>query len=153
MGSRLNTLSEFDKRNLVQGKDYIKYNIDIKNGIINDINLDKIPILDEDRISFLQRDDVIFNTNTYSVSVNGLVEVSLKYNFKDIYTIDDIKNIKMCFDLYNYAELVENSVILDKNNIDYKINSNSLTIPVNKLRGTIKFFVKPHEGNRITLKS
>ena len=49
---RFDNLNEIKERGLVEGVDYLKSTINIKDGIIETISLNKIPTLDEERISF-----------------------------------------------------------------------------------------------------
>ncbi|MEH7308083.1 immunoglobulin-like domain-containing protein [Neobacillus drentensis] len=152
---RMDQLSEFKDRGLVEGTDYLKYEIQVTNGKISTINPNSIPVLDEDRISFFDRKNTIFMTNTESVVQGGLLEVRLQYRFKNIYNETNINSLSLNVTIPNELAFIDNSVMVDGVKANYSVNRNQeeITVPVKKVSGTLKFYVRPMESKDVQLRA
>ena len=152
---RMDQLSEFKDRGLVEGTDYLKYQIQVTNGKINTINPNSIPILDEDRISFFDRKSTIFMTNTESVVQGGLLEVRLQYRFKNNYDEKNINSPSLKVTIPNELAFIDNSVMVDGVKANYSVSrgQDEITVPIKKMSGTLKFYVRPIESKVVQLRA
>lgn len=150
---RLDDLDEFSKRGLKENTDFIRYDIVVKDGVINNIKPDDIPILDEDRISFFERQNTIFSSNVQTISQEGLVELRLEYELKKTMSINEIQQITFNFTLPNEVQLIEESVLVNNKKSNYEVTNDNLSITLSEEKGTIKFFVKPIHANKFEIKS
>ena len=148
---RLNSLQEFDARYLVEGIDYTKNDIEIKEGKITNLQVDDIPILDEDRISFLDRKNTKVTTSSENIAENATLDIRIQYKFKDEYNKTDISNKKISVTLPKEVLFIDNSVILDNKKTEYEYVSDKLTIPVDSSEGVIKFSTRPVESKKVEI--
>ena len=150
---RISKLGDIKERGLIKGLDYKQFDISVEDGVVSEIYAETIPILDENRISFFEKNSTIFSTSSELASLNGLLEVRMQYKYKDRYTLDNIKNANIVFSIPNQLTFIDNSVINNNKSVNYSYNNGKLIVPINELEGVIKFTVRPNESKKVSIEA
>ena len=150
---KLDNLNEFEERGFIKDEDYIRYDIEVQDGVVNSIKPQNIPTVNEDRLSYFDKSGTMFTTKIESVSQNSLIEVRLEYKFKSIYSQSNIKDKIMRITLPEEVSIVDNSIVVDNKKSSYSCSNNVLEIPIDNMSGIIKFNLRPMKSGTAIIKA
>lgn len=142
--SGLYELSRLSQLNLVEGKDYVTTQVEVKDGEITTVSAGIIPKLNESL--FLYRGSLIADKS--AVVIGSYVTLSARVNVdKDLY--DKVNNVNLSIDIPEGCKLVENSVQVDKKAQSYTLNGKTISMHLTKeqAKKEVKCCVVPTEAN------
>lgn len=76
---------EFDAAGLAEGRDFLKEEVLVSEGVVTELSVDKIPFLDESSLYYTDPEKTVFQTNKTSYSVGDYLSVRASAAFKPEY--------------------------------------------------------------------
>lgn len=126
---------------LRSGTDFVRQNVTVRSGVISEVNLARIPALDESIVQYTGS-NTYFNPNATSVTIGALVVLTARVDFKNVYR-DKTKNVSLLFDLPQGCEFVEQSVMVDNKVALYTRDGQRVIVSVPEAGGQVKFCAIP----------
>lgn len=147
----LTNLSDFASLGLSVNKDYIKNELKIKEGLITSLNVNTVPRFDDERVSYTTQDSY-FTANKSSVTAGNYLVLSTRVDLKPEYA-SKAERISLTIELPEGCQMVENSVIANRQSVPHTVNGNRLTMVLNKeqSQSKVQFCVIPVQNKRYTL--
>ncbi|MBR5697137.1 MAG: chitobiase/beta-hexosaminidase C-terminal domain-containing protein [Prevotella sp.] len=138
--SNITYLTRLSQLNLVEGKDYLSSQVEIKDGETTVVSAGAIPKLNQSLFLF----EGSLATDKSSVIVGDFVAFSAKVNIdEDLY--EKINDVHLTIDLPEGCKFVENSVLVNRSTHPYTLNGNTLNINLSKkqAQGEIRWCLSP----------
>lgn len=144
MGSLLR-ISGFEEIGLREGTDYVKSPVKVESGVLTEVAIDQVPLLDESQFYYTTSTSG-FTSNKSEVTTGNYLTLRASIDFKGIYK-DEIEDVTLMVDLPQTSELVAQSVIQGTGQKPYTMDGSRLTIPLgDKYREQVRFCVIPTAG-------
>ena len=137
-------LTQLSSAGLTEGTDYLRNDVEVKSGIIEAINNDVVPTLDESLL-YYTGDNTTFTVNKTSIVSGNYLTLKAKIDFKSDYS-SDVENVSLVVDLPESCSFVENSVMVGSSLSSYIIDGSRITIPISDLSDQVRFCVIPTLG-------
>lgn len=141
--SNITYLSRLSQLNLVEGKDYLSSQVEIKDGKTTIVSVGVIPNLNESLLSY----DGSLMTDKSSVIIGDYVTLSAKVDIdNDLY--NKVDEVYLTIDLPEGCDFVENSVLVNRSAHAYTLTGNTLNINLTKKQATgeIRCCISPVES-------
>ena len=150
MGS-LTNLSDFASLVLSVNKDYIKNELEIKEGQITSLNVNTVPRFEDERFSYTTQNSY-FTAGKSSITAGNYLSLSTCVDLKPEYALK-AERISLTIELPEGCQMVENSVIANSQSVPHTVNGNKLTMVLNKeqSQSKVQFCVIPVQNKRYTL--
>ena len=136
----LSTLSEMG---LVEGTDYVKNTVQIKNGRIASVSVPKVPALNEEKLHFTDSTTYITAENNI-VNVGRFTTVKSKFYFAKQYA-ERIDKVELVVDFPEGIEFVKNSAIVGSKVCNYRVENGQYICPVTQENNILRFSLQPTE--------
>lgn len=151
MFSGIYDLAQLEQTGLKEAGLYIESKVTVSNGVINDINIGAVPLLNEEELSYTG-ENTSFAANASSVTVGNYLTLVGKVDFNSIYA-SKVSDVKVIVDLPEACQFVENSVMVgNSTSKDYQLDESGtqLTIPLTNYLDRVLFCVTPTRGGNYT---
>ena len=139
----LTSLSDLSSVGLCEGTDYVKTQVEVTDGELTTVNVSEIPQLDETRF-YYTNNNTYFNVNKTSVTAGNYLTLQAHIDFKPEYA-DKADDVTLTIDLPEGCQMVENSVIVNRQAVPHTVNGNRVTMALSKeqYEGQVRFCVIP----------
>ena len=140
------SLDQFDAVGLEEGSDYVKSHVQIKNGIISKVSIDRVP--------YFEPDGFVTGYTSFTVNKPSLVignfqtfraQVDLKEQYANL-----VSDVKLIVDLPESCSFIENSVQMGSSLAEYSTEGNRITIPIAGTRDIVRLCAIPTESGVIS---
>jgi len=138
----LANLSDLAALGLIEGRDYVRRNVTITDGVISVINNMSIPALDETRLHFTDPTRTSLTANRADVTAGALVTMRAEFAFPPRYT-GRIANSTIVIRMPSDSELIPNSVTVDGRASDYRRTPTGFEVRVPNTSGVVRFLAVP----------
>ena len=135
------SLSSLDQIGLRENTHYCKNTINVNDGIICEVNVDKVPSIDGSLLNFTGSSTAIY-ANKSDVTIGNYEVLTANIDFKKAY-IGKTANVRLCFELPDGCDFVDGSVLTDGKISSYYIDGNMLDVIIPDNGGQVKFCVIP----------
>lgn len=139
--NRVLTVDGLTAAGLRSGTDFVSQNVTMCSGVISEVNLARIPALDESIVQYTGS-NTYFNPNATSMTIGKLVVLTARVDFKNAYR-GKTKNVNLLFDLPQGCEFVEQSVLIDNKVASYTRDGQRVIVSVPEAGGQVKFCAIP----------
>lgn len=136
----VSTIEKLGEYGLTNGTDYITKNISITPGVITDVGSVKVPTLNESKLYYTVSENTFFTASNISPLVGKYVVMRCSYEIDKKYTSADEK---VTIELPDNVNFTIGSLTVDGTKAAYTSDTHSVTVPVNKKSGVIRFYVVP----------
>lgn len=126
---------------LKAGTDYVENAVEVKSGLVTQVKVQKVPIMDETKASYTT-EGTLFTVNRTSIVVGNYLTLKGRIAFKDEYA-DKVGQVQMVVDLPTGAEFVENSVMAGNKIVGYTVDKGRITIPLTNFNDEVRFCIVP----------
>ena len=148
--NRITDINKLGQLGLRSGNDYIVREIDIKNGVISEINDVDIPDFDETKFVYTENDKTSFEANRSSASTGTYVSVRAEYSIDAKYTTG---NQYLTFEIPKGVDVTNGSVTVDGQLAIYSFDNNTLTVKTNKKSATVRFYLVATDAGTYNINS
>ena len=138
------TLASLLSTPLRESADYVKYEVDVREGTVSGVTIGEIPTLRED----LQRytgDRTSFSSSSVSVLMGNYTTLSAYIDFKPEF-VDKVSDVQLLVDLPSNCLFVENSVVVGTHTGGYTTDGQQVIVPMENVSDRIRFCFVPREG-------
>lgn len=128
---------------LSEGKDYVATRVEVIDGYLTAVNVSEVPRLDETQF-YYTTGNTYFNANKSSLTVGNYLTLSAHVDFKAEHS-GKVNGVTLTIDLPEGCQMVENSVIANREAVAHTVNGNRLTMALTKeqWQSEIRFCVIP----------
>ena len=135
------SLSGLASVGLVAGSDYISSNVSVESGYISRVNIDNVPALNQNLLSYTSN-NTHFTTNKTSLTIGSFVTLIANLEFKKAYKAK-VQNVKLIIDLPQGCDFVDNSLLLNNTYTSFSRYGNQIAIELPNEGGNVKFCAIP----------
>lgn len=139
--SALGTLTALKESGMRDGRNCVMNTFRAESGRVIEVYNHTIPFFDDTEMLFTEPTSY-FRCNKDAVTVGNYVTLRTKVTFKPIYA-DQVSNVKLAFDLPEYCEFVEGSVIVGSSIASYEQTDNRVVILMDDPTAEVRFCVIP----------
>ena len=141
--NNITRLSDIVSVGLSEGADYIAADLEIKDGELTAVAVNEVPRLDDTRFYYTSG-ETYFSVNKTSVTAGNYLTLQVHVDFKAEYA-DRANGVTLTIDLPEGCQMVENSVIVNRQAAAHTVNGGRLTIPLTKeqYESQLRFCVIP----------
>lgn len=149
--SNLSRFADFASAGLKEGTDFVIAQVEIKDGILTVLNIPEIPHMEESQF-YHTTNNTYFNASSLSLTTGNYLTLNAHIDFKPEYA-DINGDVTLSIDLPEGCQLVENSVIANRQVLTYTRNNNRLTIILAKdqWRNQVRFCIIPTINKNYTI--
>lgn len=139
----LTRLSDLNSIGLNEGSDYITTSIAVTDGALSASSINEVPRLDDSRFYYTSN-NAYFSANKATVTVGNYIALSVHMDLKPQYQ-DKVDDVLVTVELPEGCQLVENSVIANRQIVAHTYSSNKLMMNLSQdqWQGEIRFCVIP----------
>jgi hypothetical protein len=137
-------LANLSTSGLVKDIDYVSDSVEVKSGVISEVVVEEVPLLDESKL-YYTGSATSFTVNKPSIVAGNYLTLTGKVDFKGMYS-SDVDNVSLIVDLPENCTFVENSVMVGNATGGYLFDGNRLTIPMENYSDRVRFCVMPTRG-------
>ena len=141
----INSLAGFAEAGLAEGTDYVKTNVEVKNGLVSVVKHAVVPFFDESKL-YYTGDNTNFSSNKSVVVAGNYITLTANIDFKPLYA-SNISNVKLLVDLPQSMSVVNGSMMVGNDLAVYDVTDGRVSVDLNAadLKRT-RFCVVPTEG-------
>ena len=145
------SLASLDDVGLHEGSDYVATNVVVTDGLLTGTTINEVPRMDDTRFYYTSG-DTYFNANKESQTAGNYLTLNAHLDFKPEYS-DKTDVVRLSIDIPDGCQVVENSVIANRQAVVHTIDGNRLMMTLNKeqWQGQIRFCVIPVLNQTYTL--
>ena len=145
------SLASLDDVGLHEGSDYVATNVVVTDGLLTGTTINEVPRMDDTRFYYTSG-DTYFYANKESLTAGNYLTLNAHLDFKPEYS-DKTDVVRLSIDIPDGCQVVENSVIANRQAVVHTIDGNRLMMTLNKERwqGQIRFCVIPVLNQTYTL--
>ena len=145
------SLASLDDVGLHEGSDYVATNVVVTDGLLTGTTINEVPRMDDTRFYYTSG-DTYFNANKESLTAGNYLTLNAHLDFKPEYS-DKTDVVRLSIDIPDGCQVVENSVIANRQAVVHTIDGNRLMMTLNKeqWQGQIRFCVIPVLNQTYTL--
>ena len=141
----ISRLSQLKASGLVEGTDFVKNDVEVKDGFIQKVHNEIIPFLDESKLYYTGT-NTSFAINKPSITVGNYLTLSSKIDFNELYS-GKVSDVKLIVDLSENVELVDNSLMIGYKLAQYSLEGQRLIVSLGSYyQDIVKFCVIPTLG-------
>ena len=137
-------LNQLSQTGLVSGVDYVQSAVEVKSGLISNVDINNVPLFDESKL-YYTGENTSFTVNKPSIVIGNYLTMTGHIDFKPAYATQ-VENVSMIVDIPESCSFVENSVMVGNNSSGYSIYDNQITIPMVRYTDRVRFCVIPTVG-------
>ncbi|MGN0246611.1 MAG: T9SS type A sorting domain-containing protein [Lachnospiraceae bacterium] len=142
--SSIQRLSDLESSGLIPDTDYVKQNVSISSGIIENITVEDIPAFNESQY-YYTGEKTSFTTNKPSITVGNYITLRANVDFKEQFKAS-VQDVNLIFDLPNNCELINNSILCGNGLGNFSIEGNKIIIPLTNTNDFVRFCITPLES-------
>lgn len=145
------SLASLDDVGLHEGSDYVATNVVVTDGLLTGTTINEVPRMDDTRFYYTSG-DTYFYANKESLTAGNYLTLNAHLDFKPEYS-DKTDVVRLSIDIPDGCQVVENSVIANRQAVVHTIDGNRLMMTLNKeqWQGQIRFCVIPVLNQTYTL--
>ena len=134
-------LGKYAESGLVRGTDYASAAVSVESGLISVVKTPLVPYLN------LSKFDYMGNSTTFTVNKN-LITIGNNLTFTGFITfksnyVNAISDVKLLIDIPETCKMVDGSVMVGNDIVNYTFANSRLVIPVEDISNRIRFCIKP----------
>lgn len=137
-------LAKLSETGLEAGTDYTSSAVEVKDGVISQVNIDEVPTLDESKL-YYTGSATSFSVNKPSIVAGNYLTLTGRVDFKGAYA-SEVGNVSLLVDLPESCSFVENSVMVGNSTSSYTLDGNRLTVPLARYTDRVRFCILPTLG-------
>ncbi len=137
-------LAQLPQTGLCEGIDYVLNTVEVKSGIVSQVNIANVPKLDESKL-YYTGENTSFTVNKPSIVAGNYLTLTGRIDFKPAYATS-VSNVNLIVDLPEACSFVENSVMVGNSTSSYTLNGNRITIPMARYTDRVRFCIIPTLG-------
>ena len=137
-------MSQLSQSGLISGVDYVQSAVEVRSGLISNIDINNVPLLDESKL-YYTGENTSFTVNKPSIVIGNYLTMTGHIDFKPAYATQ-VENVSMIVDIPESCSFVENSVMVGNSASGYSISDNQITIPMIRYSDRVRFCVIPTVG-------
>ena len=137
-------LAQLPQTGLSEGADYVQNTVEVKSGVISQVNIANVPKLDESKL-YYTGENTSFTVNKPSIVAGNYLTLTARIDFKPAYATS-VSNVNLIVDLPESCSFVENSVMMGNSTSSYTLNGNRITIPMARYTDRVRFCIIPTLG-------
>lgn len=137
-------MSKLSQSGLISGVDYVQSAVEVRSGLISNIDINNVPLLDESKL-YYTGENTSFTVNKPSIVIGNYLTMTGHIDFKPAYATQ-VENVSMIVDIPESCSFVENSVMVGNSSSGYSISDNQITIPMIRYADRVRFCVIPTVG-------
>lgn len=147
----LTNLSDLNVIGLNEGSDFITANIIVTDGVLSASSIRDVPRMDDSRF-YYTTDNAYFSANKASVTSGDYIALSARMDLKPQYQ-EKVNDVLFTVDLPEGCQLVDNSVIANRQAVAYTCNGNKLMMNLDQeqWQGELRFCVIPTLNQMYTI--
>ena len=147
----LPNLANLREVGLNEGNDYVTTSVVVADGILAETTINEVPRMDDTRFYFTSS-NTYFNANKESLTSGNYLTLSAHLDFKPEYS-EKANVVNLSMEIPEGCQVVENSVISNRQAVVHTIDGNRLSMTLNKeqWQGQIRFCVIPLINKTYTL--
>ena len=147
----MTNLSNLSEVGLVNGSDYVSTTVTVTDGVLTEASVNDVPKLNDTRFYYTSG-DTYFNVNKESLTAGNYLTLSVHLDYKPEYK-DKVDVVKLSIDIPEGCQVVENSVIANRQTVAHTIDGNRLMMNLGKeqWQGQIRFCIIPTLNQSYTL--
>ena len=134
------SIAKLREYGLTANTDYILKDISIAPGVITDVGSVKVPVLNESKLYYTVSENTFFTASSISPLVGKYVVMRCAYEIDKKYSSADEK---VTIELPDNVTFINGSLTIDGVKVTYTSSAHSLTVPVKKSSGVVRFYVVP----------
>ena len=136
-------LSDLSATGLSEGTDYVSTRVEVADGEVTTVSVSEVPRLDETQF-YYTNNNTYFSANKALVTAGDYLTLQAHMDFKPEYA-DKADEVMLTIDLPEGCQMVENSVIANRQAVPHTVNGNRVTITLNKEQygSQIRFCIIP----------
>ena len=136
---------------LVEGSDYVKTAVTVRDGIIGSVTISEVPELDASKFEYTSL-NTSYLPNKTEIAVDGsFVTLTARVDFKTQYA-DEVNGVKLIVGIPEGCEFIANSVVTGMKALPHTVNGNQLTITLDEedIDSRIRFCMMPKQTGTFT---
>ena len=143
-------ISDLDSFGLVEGSDYARASVTIRDGIIGSITINDVPELDASKFEYTSL-NTSYLPNKTQMTLASYITLTARVDFKAQYT-NEVSNVKLMVDIPDGCEFIANSVVVGTKALPHTLNGNQLTITLDQqdIDNRIRFCMMPKQTGTFT---
>ena len=147
----LTHLADIVSVGLSEVTDYVATNVEIIDGKLTEVAVSEVPRLDDTQFYYTSS-ETYFNVNKPSVTAGNYLTLQAHIDFKAEHA-DKVDGVTLTIDLPEGCQMVENSVIANRQAVAHTVNGNRVTIPLTKeqYESQLRFCVIPTLNQNYTI--
>ncbi len=147
----LPNLANLREVGLNEGNDYVTTSVVVADGILAETTINEVPRMDDTRFYYTSS-NTYFNANKESLTSGNYLTLSAHLDFKPEYS-EKADVVNLSIEIPEGCQVVENSVIANRQAVVHAIDGNCLSMTLNKeqWQGQIRFCVIPLINKTYTL--
>ena len=136
---------------LSEGKDYVATRVEVVDGYLTAVNVSEVPRLDETQF-YYTTGNTYFNANKSLVTAGNYLTLSAHIDFKAEHS-GKVNGVTLTIDFPEGCQMVENSIIANREAVAHTVNGNRLTMALTKeqWQSEIRFCVIPTLNQSYTI--
>ena len=142
------TLAGLTAAGLQAGTDFARQTVTVWSGIISEVNISRVPALDETSL-YYTGGNTYFSASNTSVTIGRYVALTARVDFKNAYQ-GKTKNVQLLFDLPQGCDFVEQSVLINNEIAAYTRDGQRIIVGVPVEGGQVKFCVIPTQAGEVS---
>jgi len=141
-------ISDLANMDLVQGVDYVRSAVTVRDGFISAVDVASVPALDASKFEYTGV-NTYFSPNKTQLLVGNFITLSTRLDFKEQYA-DLIDRATIVVDIPEGCEFVPNSVVVGVEPVPHSLDGNKLKISVDRdnIDSRIRFCVIPKQSGK-----
>lgn len=146
--SSVGDISDLANMDLVQGVDYVRSAVTVRDGFISAVDVASVPALDASKFEYTGV-NTYFSPNKTQLLVGNFITLSTRLDFKEQYA-DLIDRATIVVDIPEGCEFVPNSVVVGVEPVPHSLDGNKLKISVDRdnIDSRIRFCVIPKQSGK-----
>ena len=144
-------LTDLEAFGLVDGSDYVKTVVTVRDGIIGSVTISEVPELDASKFEYTSLNTSYLPNKTEMAVDGSFVTLTARVDFKTQYA-DEVNGIKLIVGIPEGCEFIANSVVTGTKALPHTVNGNQLTITLNEedIDSRIRFCMMPKQTGTFT---
>ena len=130
-------ISKLEEMSLVNGADYVTKTVNVRNGIVEEINDVTVPVLDESKLYYTVSENTSVTSNKTTVVTGNYITVRVEYEIDSKYSSS---GERIFIELPDCIEYAEGSLTVDGKAHAFSKDGNKLIISTNKDKAIIRFY-------------
>ena len=135
-------LSRLDDFGLIAGEDYVRRNVEIRDGLITELGHVAVPDLDMSRLYYTVEEDTGLTVNKLTLTTGEMALVRLDFRLRQGL---QTANETVLLELPKGLQLVNGSLILNGKKVSGQFDADAYSVAVEAASGSLSFYVLSYE--------